>query len=115
MLSTRLATEADAPAIARIYNQGIDERIATFETEPRTPELVADQLRRTGERFPTVVVEQDGQVIAWATGSAYRERSCYAGIAEHSVYVDRERLCRARLLEARLPDLPRKRSQLAIA
>jgi L-amino acid N-acyltransferase YncA len=89
MLSTRLATEADAPAIARIYNQGIDERIATFETEPRTPELVADQLRRTGERFPTVVVEQDGQVIAWATGSAYRERSCYAGIAEHSVYVDR--------------------------
>jgi phosphinothricin acetyltransferase len=36
-----------------------------------------------------VVVEQDGQVIAWAAGSAYRERPCYAGIAEHSVYVDR--------------------------
>jgi phosphinothricin acetyltransferase len=89
MRSTRLATEADATAIARIYNQGIAERIATFETEPRTPELVADQLRRKGDRFPTVIVEEDGEVIAWAAGSAYRERPCYAGIAEHSVYVDR--------------------------
>jgi len=34
--TTRLATLADAPAIARIYSEGIADRIATFETEPRT-------------------------------------------------------------------------------
>ncbi|HET9661847.1 MAG TPA: arsinothricin resistance N-acetyltransferase ArsN1 family A [Thermomicrobiales bacterium] len=90
MPTTRLATEADAAAIARIYNQGIEERIATFETEPRTPELVLDQLRRKSDRFPTVVVEQEGEVIAWASAGSYRERPCYAGIAEHSVYVDRD-------------------------
>jgi phosphinothricin acetyltransferase len=85
----RLATEADAPAIAQIYNQGIEERIATFETEPRTPTDIARQLADKGDRFPTVVVERNGSVVAWATAGAYRSRPAYAGVAEHSVYVER--------------------------
>ena len=86
---TRLAVAADAEAIARIYNQGIAERIATFETEPRTSAQIAAQLADKGDRFPTVVVERDGQVVAWAGAGAYRSRGAYAGVAEHSVYVDR--------------------------
>jgi phosphinothricin acetyltransferase len=86
---TRLARAADAEAIARIYNQGIEERIATFETEPRTPAQIAAQLADKGDRFPTVVVERDGQIVAWAGAGAYRSRPAYAGVAEHSVYVDR--------------------------
>jgi phosphinothricin acetyltransferase len=89
-LTTRLARVADAEAIARIYNQGIEERIATFETEPRTREQLAAQLTDKGDRFPTVVVEHDGRVVAWATAGAYRARPAYAGVAEHSVYVARE-------------------------
>ena len=85
----RLATAADAETIARIYNQGIAERVATFETEPRTPAQIAAQLADKGDRFPTVVVERDGVVIAWATAGAYRSRPAYAGVAEHSVYVAR--------------------------
>jgi len=86
---TRLAVTTDAEAIARIYNQGIAERIATFETEPRTAAQIAAQLADKGDRFPTVVVERDGQVVAWAGAGAYRSRGAYAGVAEHSVYVDR--------------------------
>ena len=86
----RLATADDAAAIARIYNQGIEERIATFETEPRSAADVARQLADKGDRFPTVVVERDGRVVAWATASTYRARPAYAGVAEHSVYVARE-------------------------
>ena len=85
----RLATVADAAAIAIIHNQGIQERIATFETEPRTASEVRDQLIEKGERFPTVVVERGGQVVAWAGAGAYRGRPCYAGVVEHSVYVER--------------------------
>ena len=88
-VTTRLATLADAEAIARIYNQGIEERIATFETEPRTTAQIATQITDKGDRFPTVVVVRDGQVIAWASAGAYRTRPAYAGVAEHSVYVDR--------------------------
>jgi len=86
---TRLAVVADAEAIARIYNQGIEERVATFETDPRAPAQIAAQLTEKGDRFPTVVVERDGHVVAWATAGAYRSRPAYAGVAEHSVYVDR--------------------------
>ena len=88
-LSTRLATPADAAAIAAIYNEGIADRIATFETEPRTAEQITTQLRDKGERFPTLVAEQDGQVVAWAGAGPYRARPAYAGVAEHSVYVAR--------------------------
>jgi L-amino acid N-acyltransferase YncA len=88
-LKTRLATTADAVAIAAIYNEGIADRIATFETEPRTPQQLTTQITDKGERFPTVVVERDGQVVAWASAGPYRSRPAYAGVAEHSVYVAR--------------------------
>ena len=89
MTSTRSATEADAAAIARIYNEGIADRLATFETEPRSPDDIAHILKERTARWPTVVVERDGTVIAWAGASEYRRRSCYAGVAEFSVYVSR--------------------------
>jgi rhodanese-related sulfurtransferase len=54
----RLADIQDAADIARIYNQGIEDRIATFETEPRTPEDSARLLAERGDRYPTVVVER---------------------------------------------------------
>jgi phosphinothricin acetyltransferase len=87
--STRLATPADAAAIAAIYNEGIADRIATFETEPRTAEQIATQLLDRGDRFPTVVAEDEGRIVAWAGAGPYRARPAYAGVAEHSVYVAR--------------------------
>lgn len=88
-IRTRLATPTDAAAITAIYNEGIADRVATFETEPRTPAQIAQQLADKGDRFPTVVVERDGQVVAYAGAGAYRSRPAYAGVAEHSVYVAR--------------------------
>ena len=82
----RPAVPEDAGAIARIYNGGIEERIATFETRART----ADEIRSWfGGRHPVVVVEEDGEVLAFAATSEYRSRECYAGVAEFSVYADR--------------------------
>ena len=87
--TVRLATTEDAAAIARIYNQGIEDRTATFETEPRSAAQIAAQLVDRGDRHPTVVAERDGQVVAWAGVSTYRPRACYDGVAECSVYVER--------------------------
>jgi phosphinothricin acetyltransferase len=86
-MNTRLATPDDTEAIARIYNQGIEDRLATFETRSRTR---ADVLQWFDRRYPVVVVAEAGRVIAFASTSTYRPRECYAGIAEFSVYVDRE-------------------------
>ena len=86
---TRIATAADAEAIDGIYNQGIADRIATFENEPRTAEQIAALLADKGDRYPTVVAERDGRLVAWAGAGAYRSRPAYSGVAEHSVYVAR--------------------------
>jgi phosphinothricin acetyltransferase len=88
--TVRLARLEDAAAIARIYNEGIEDRIATFETEPRSVEQIEALLARKSERYPTVVVERDGRVVAWAGAEAYSPRQCYAGTATHSVYVARD-------------------------
>jgi L-amino acid N-acyltransferase YncA len=86
-LRARPATTADVPAITAIYNEGIADRVATFETEPRANDQVAAWL---GRRHPVIVVEDAaGEVVAWASASSYRDRACYAGIAEFSVYVGR--------------------------
>jgi phosphinothricin acetyltransferase len=90
VLHTRPATPADAPAIAEIHNHGIADRIATFQTAPRDAATVVEQLARKGDRYPTIVVECDGAVIAWASAGPYREHAWYAGIGEHSVYVHRD-------------------------
>lgn len=86
-LTARTASPQDAPSLARIYNEGIEDRLGTFETRPRTAEEVAGWF--TG-RHPVVAVESaDGEIIAFAATSSYRARDCYAGIAEFSVYVAR--------------------------
>ena len=90
--SVRLARAMDAEAIALIYNQGIEDRVATFETEPRTAGQMMALLREPGDRYPSIVVERGGRVVAWASAGAYRPRPCYAGIGECSVYVERAAL-----------------------
>lgn len=88
-LTTRLATARDAPSIATIYNEGIADRVATFETEPRTADQIIALLSDRGDRYPTVVVERGGRVVGWAGAGSYRDRAAYAGVAEHAVYVAR--------------------------
>jgi phosphinothricin acetyltransferase len=85
-MRARAATLADAGAIARIYNEGIEDRIATFETRPRSAEDIASWFDGV---HPVVVVEEADQVVGFASCSSYRPRACYAKIAEFSVYVAR--------------------------
>ena len=77
---TRQAIPAGAAAIAAIYNEGIADRIATFETEPRTPQQIAEWYR-PGTLI--MVAERAGEgVVAFAASFPYSTRSCYAGIGK---------------------------------
>ena len=82
----RPAAPADLAAIAAIYSEGIAERVATFETDPRT---AADVEPWLGEPLPLLVAEDGGAVVGWAKLSEYSDRCAYAGVAEASVYVSR--------------------------
>lgn len=86
-LKVRPARREDAAAIAEIYNQGIEDRIATFETEPRA---VADIEAWFDTALSIVVVEDvTGAVAGYAVAHPYADRCCYRGIGEFSVYVRR--------------------------
>jgi phosphinothricin acetyltransferase len=89
-ISLRDATAEDAAAIARIYNQGIEERQATLETHPRTPEERAAWLAARGERHPVLVALAEGEMVGWASLNAFNPRVAYDHVADISVYVARE-------------------------
>ena len=86
-MQIRNAVPSDGAAIAAIYNQGIEDRVATFETKKRTAKDIETWFDGV---HPVIVLEQSGTVIAFASTSTYRDRECYAGIAEFSVYVHRD-------------------------
>jgi phosphinothricin acetyltransferase len=86
-MKTRRAEPGDAGTIARIYNEGIEDRVATFDTELRTAE---DILHWLDADYPLVVAEADGEVCAWAVAHPYSARAVYSGVADYSVYVSRE-------------------------
>jgi len=87
-LRTRAATPVDAAAIAAIYNQGIADRIATFETEPRSAGQIAEWF--AGRRLVIVAQTENAEPVAFAASFPYSDRPCYSGIGEFSVYVRRD-------------------------
>lgn len=73
------------PAVERIYAAGISTGHATFEDAPPTwAAFDADKL--PNQRL--VAVHADGRIVGWAAASAVSDRCAYAGVVEHSVYVD---------------------------
>jgi phosphinothricin acetyltransferase len=83
VIDVRAMTAADWPAVRAVYAEGIATRNATFETEP--PEYESfDASHHDEHRFVAV---EDGRVVGWAALAPTSSRTCYAGVAESSVYV----------------------------
>jgi phosphinothricin acetyltransferase len=90
-MEIRDATSDDASAIARIYNQGIEDRVATLETQSRTSEERAEWIAMRGPRHPVLVaVDDECVVVGWASLNAFNPRPAYDHVADFSVYVARD-------------------------
>ena len=125
--TTRLATETDAARIAAIYSQGIAERIATFETEPRSATEIAKQLRDKGvnsrrswlnrrmERWsPSGQRARTGHGPVMPVSLSIRSMSIAGGEDRGSADCSRgtlRRIRQARILEVAFAHLPRERSE----
>jgi len=90
-VTLRDAAPADAEAICRIYNQGIEDRVATLETELRTPAERAAWLAARDARHPVLVGEVDSSLIAWGSLNRFNPRPAYDHVVDLSVYVERAR------------------------
>lgn len=85
--TVRPATASDVDAITRIYNEGIADRVATFETRGRDATEIA---RWLDDGLPLLVAERGGRVVGFARVAPYSPRPAYATVGEHAVYVARE-------------------------
>jgi phosphinothricin acetyltransferase len=84
----RLARAEDSAEVAAIYNAGIDERTATFNTEHVSAEDRREKITKGGHKHTVFVAEmRGGRIAGWSSISPYSPRSCYAGIGEVSIYV----------------------------
>ncbi|MGH2926546.1 MAG: GNAT family N-acetyltransferase [Solirubrobacterales bacterium] len=87
-LLVRRARPQDAEAIARIHNQGIAERTATFQTANRDSSEIAAKI---GRGRVMLVAERAGRVVGWAALARYADaHHYYATVAETTVYVDHD-------------------------
>jgi L-amino acid N-acyltransferase YncA len=81
----------DAPAVARIYNQGIEDRTATLETQLRSAEERAEWLAAHDERHPVLLaVDPAGAALGWCSLNRFNPRAAYDHVADISVFVARE-------------------------
>ena len=105
----RPATVEDAAAICDIYNQGIEDRLATLETELRTPEERRQWMATRGPQHPVIVAETTEPatgstrpptshaglappaptITGWGSLNVFNPRPAYRHVADFSVYVDR--------------------------
>ncbi|KGE21031.1 arsinothricin resistance N-acetyltransferase ArsN1 family A [Paenibacillus wynnii] len=89
-LPVRHATFGDIESILRIYNQGIEDRIATLEIEVKDLKYMEAWFQEHQGRYLVLVAVLDGEVAGWASLNPYSHRCAYSGVADLSVYIDRK-------------------------
>jgi L-amino acid N-acyltransferase YncA len=87
-VTVRAATEADAPALANIYNHYVAQTVITFEEDPIS---AADMVQRMDETrsasLPWLIAQELDRVVGYACAAKWRERSAYRFSAEITAYL----------------------------
>jgi L-amino acid N-acyltransferase YncA len=84
-VALRPARASDAELICLIYNQGIEDRVATLETELRSPAERREWMAAHGPRDSVIVAESDGSVVGWGSLNVFNARPAYQHVADFSV------------------------------
>ena len=88
--NVRIAQQNDIPFITKIYNEGIEDKIATLETRLRTEEEMLDWLNNRSEKHKVLVIEDESNTVhGWASLNVFNSRCCYSGVVDISIYISR--------------------------
>ncbi len=82
-VTIRAMESRDCEALAAIYNQIIDERVATFNTD----HIDAEGVARWTDSGIVLVAESGRDAVGFVRSFPYRTRPCYEGVAQFSIYV----------------------------
>ena len=103
-MTIRSAKISDAARLLEIYSYYVKNTAITFEYEVPAPDAFAKRIENTLQKYPYLVLEEDGVICGYAYASAFRPRAAYAHCAELSIYIDKNATGRGygRLLYAAL-------------
>ena len=85
-VGVRFANANDWQKVSQIYNEIIDERIATLNTEHNTPTDVSKWINE-GVFLVSYI---DENITGFVRSFPYNDRNCYIGVSQFSVYVSKE-------------------------
>ena len=77
MIEIRVATPADATAVAAIYAPYVKETTITFDYAVPSEEDFAQRIAETVTTYPYFVAEDNGVILGYAYAHAYKERAAY--------------------------------------
>jgi phosphinothricin acetyltransferase len=86
-VTIRIAREADAEAVVKIYGPVVRDTAISFEVEPPTPDEIRGRIRTVLEHAPWLVCEIDGTVAGYAYAGKFHARAAYQWTVEVTVYV----------------------------
>lgn len=102
-MQIRPATPDDLDQILTIYNQGIADRTATLETEPKDLAYMTNWLTNRDPRYSVLVATEGAALLGYAALGPYSPRAAYRRVADLSIYIARDARGKGvggRLLEA---------------
>lgn len=88
-LRVRNARESDLAAILDIYNQGVEDRVATLDEDPKSEDEMREWYMEHDGRYVVLVAERAQHIAGWASLNHYSHRCAFRGVADLSVYVER--------------------------
>ncbi len=83
----RVATPQDAEALLAVYAPYVTDTAITFEYEVPSLTEFRERIRHTLERYPYLVMEQDGEILGYAYAGPFKERAAYDWAVETTIYV----------------------------
>jgi phosphinothricin acetyltransferase len=88
-LHSRPASVEDLESIRAIYNEGIEDRVATLDEMPKSEDDIRRWFGEHEGRYAVVVAEEGDAIVGWASLNRYSHRCAYDGVADVSIYVRR--------------------------
>lgn len=85
----RLAREADAVEILKIYEPYIKDTAITFEYEVPTLDEFKNRIKKISSVYPYLVCLIGGRIVGYAYAYRQKERAAYQWNAELSVYINK--------------------------
>lgn len=86
----RKATKEDAEGLLRIYSYYVEDTAISFEYKTPSKDEFAERISNTLEKYPYIVLEDDGLIRGYAYAGAFKGRAAYDHCCEVTIYLDRD-------------------------